>query len=81
MLEIVVDGVDGEHGVSAHVRVAMFQTRADRLHQRLEQLGLLQFAKKAQSRAANELVRMLKIATVRIANKNHLVAQFALFVN
>ena len=63
-VEVLVDGEYGHDGVAAHVVVLVVETGLDRGHERLEQLGLLQLAQEAQRRAANELVRVLQVASI-----------------
>lgn len=36
-----VDCVNGHNSISSHIRMAVFQTRSDGWHQRLQQFGLL----------------------------------------
>lgn len=56
-----VDGVNGQDGVSSHITVAVLQAGADRWHERLQQLRLLQFAEKTQRGATDELIGMLQV--------------------
>lgn len=58
---VPVDGVDGQHGVAAHVAVPVLQARADGRHQGLQQLGFLQLAQKAQGGASDKLIGVLEI--------------------
>lgn len=58
---VPIDGVNGQDGIPSHVTVTMLQTGADRWHERLQQLGLLQFAQETQRGATDELIRMLQV--------------------
>ena len=67
-LMLLVDHVDGQDGVAAHIRVAVLEAGSDRRDKRLEDLGLLELAEEAKCAATNVLIRMLKIVPQGIAN-------------
>ena len=72
------DGEDGKDGVAAHVRVAVLKALANAWHDRLEQLGLLELAQKAQCSATHKLIGVQQVFAVGVAHKNHFVQQLAL---
>lgn len=60
-VHVPVDGVNGQHGVAAHIAVPVLQARADGRHQGLQQLCFLQLAEKAQSGASDKLIWVLEV--------------------
>lgn len=68
MSRSTVDSEDGQNSVTPNIRMTMLQTLANRWHQWFQKLWLLQFAQKTESRTADELVRMLQIFTIGVAN-------------
>lgn len=59
--DVPIDGVNGQDGISTNITVTVLQTGADRWHERLQQLGLLQFAQESQRGATDELIGMLQV--------------------
>jgi len=78
-IKVLVDGENGHDCVAAYVAVLVLQAGADRRHQRLQQLGLLQLAQEAKCGAADELVGMLQVASVGIADEDHLLHELAVW--
>jgi hypothetical protein len=69
--------VQSEHGVAAHVAVAVVQVLLDRLDQRLQKLEFFEFGDKAKSAAANKLVGMHEVLAQEVADENHFFSQFS----
>ena len=69
--------VQGEHGIASHIAVAVVEILLDGLHQRLQQLKLLQLGHEAQRAAAHKLVGVHEVLAQEVAHEDHLLAQFA----
>jgi hypothetical protein len=69
--EGLVDAVDGQHGIAAHIGVAVLEVGAHGGHQRLEDLCLLELAQEAQRAAPHVLVRVVEIVTEVRAVRSH----------
>jgi hypothetical protein len=66
--------VQGEHGIASHIAVAVVEVLLDRLHQRLQQLKLLQLGHEAQRAAAHKLVGVHEVLAQEVAHEDHLFA-------
>ena len=60
--------MQGKHGIAPNVAVAMVKVLLDGLHQRLQQLELLQLGHEAQRAAAHELVGVHEILAQEVAH-------------
>ncbi len=69
--------VQGEHGVAAHVAVAVVQVLLNRLDQRLQKLEFFELGDEAKSAAANKLVGVHEVLAQEVADQNHFFSQFA----
>lgn len=58
---VLVNGSDSPDGILTHIGVAVFQTRARRGQERLDEFGLAKLAKESKSVATNVLVGVLEV--------------------
>jgi len=70
LLHPLVEGVDGQHRVAAHVAVAVLQIGEDGGHEGLQDLLLLDAAQEAQRDAADVLIGVLQVVAQILTNQD-----------